>query len=246
MTSEAGKVFPTAAVAEYSRQVERVLGLIFQSQANAIGKAACLVADVVERGGIVYTFGSGHSLSIAIELYYRAGGMACFDVVHDKTFGRAERLSGYAAVLLDSYPISQKDMLIVVSNSGRNPLPVEMALEARKRGLLTVGITSLAHSQAVQPRNPSGLKLYEVCDVVVDNCGVPGDASVEIEASGVRVGPTSTLAGVFIVNCIVASAAEQLNGRGVRPPVLMSMNLDEGDSYNQPYLDFIRERIRGL
>ncbi len=235
------------ATESYYDSVRGLLGTIMQTQMAAMEKAAGLVADTVERDGIVYTFGSGHSVSVAIELYFRAGGLACVDVVHDKTFGRAERLPGYAEVLLDSYPVSSRDLLIVISNSGRNALPVEMALEGRKRGLPVVGVTSVAHSRSVAPRNGAGARLCEVCDVVIDNCAVAGDASVALgEDDSVRVGPTSTIAGVFIANCIAAAAAEELLRRGVRPPVLLSANLDEGDRHNEPYLKFLKERTRGL
>jgi uncharacterized phosphosugar-binding protein len=149
----------------------------------------------VERDRIVYAFGSGHSQSVAIEFYYRAGGLARFDVIQEKTFGRAERLPGYAAVLLDGYPAGAGDLMIVISNSGRNPLPVEMAEEARRRGMPVIGITSLAHSRNVSARKPGGSRLFEICDVVIDNCGLPGDAMVDLDG-GVRVGASSTLAGV--------------------------------------------------
>ena len=119
------------------------------------------------------------------------------DVLYEKTFGRAERLPGYARVLLDSYPITSHDVLLIVSNSGRNALPVEMAIEARERGIATIAITSLEHSRAVGARHASGLRLFEACDVVIDNCGVAGDAALELDGIGepVRVGPTSTRSG---------------------------------------------------
>ncbi len=235
------------AAEEYFARVSELLQRIRRTQAGALEKAACLVADTVERGGIMYAFGSGHSASAAIELYFRAGGLTCCDVIYDKTFGRAERLSGYAEVLLESYPIGPNDLLIVISNSGRNALPVEMALEGRKRGVATVGITSLAHSLSVQPRNAAGLRLCEVCDVVIDNCGLPGDAIVTAgDGDPVRVGPTSTLAGVFILNSIVCAAVDELHCRNIRPPVLISANLDEGDTHNEPYLNQLKGRIRGL
>lgn len=233
------------ATASYYDNVCDVLARVTGTQMPAIEKAAGLVADTAEGGGIVYAFGSGHSMCIAIELYFRAGGLACVDIVHDKTFGRAERLSGYAAALLDGYPVSARDLLIVISNSGRNALPVEMAREGKKRGVAVIGITSLSHSASVEPRNGAGARLCEVCDVVIDNCGVPGDASVTLE-DGSQVGPTSTIAGAFIGNCIVATAAEELLRRNVRPPLFISANLDAAELRNAENLKFLRERIRGL
>lgn len=234
------------AAAEYLQETKLILDRIVETQAEPLRRAAIWVADTIERDGIIYTLGSGHSLLVAAELYFRAGGMSHFDVIHDRTFGRVERLSGYASVLLDSYPVSVNDLVIVVSNSGRNELPVEMALEARKRGITTIAITSMAHSRSVTARTCSGSRLFEVCDLTIDNCGKPGDAVLDVDGNGMKVGPTSTLAGIFIANSIVALAARELLSRGRRPPVFVSSNLDDGDNANQPLLDFLRQRVRGL
>lgn len=231
----------------YYESVQQLLAEIAVSQRSALERAAGLVADTVKRNGLIYTLGSGHSLLIAGELYFRAGGLANFDVIHDKTFGRAERISGYAKVLLDGYPINANDLLILVSNSGRNTLSIEMALEARDRNIKTIAITSLRHSRAVSPRNSIGLRLFEVCDLVIDNCGVPGDTVVEVPGEkSIQVGPTSTLCGIFIANCIVTLAVQRLLEAGIRPPVFVSANLDHGDESNRHLLQFMRERIRGL
>jgi len=235
-------------VARYQKILNETFGRIAQTQAEALATAGRWVADRVQRGNLIYTLGSGHSLLIATELYYRAGGLQNFDVMHDKTFGRAERLPGYAKALLESYPITAADLLIIVSNSGRNELPVEMALEARARGIRTIAITSLAHSMSAAPRTVSGKRLCEVADLVIDNCGVVGDASVELGTAGaaVTVCPTSTAAGIFIANSIVALATQELIDRDFDPPVFASANVDAGDQKNQALLKFLRERIRGL
>jgi uncharacterized phosphosugar-binding protein len=227
--------------------VRGILDEIAESQWAALNVAGQRVADTVEQGNLVYTFGSGHSSLVAAEPYGRAGSLANLDVIVDKTFGRAERLPGYAKILLDAYPITAKDLLIVISNSGRNAVPAEMAIEARNRGIYTIGISALRHSRAVAPRNAHGLRLFEVCDLVIDNCGLPGDASVEIpRMKGLAVGPTSTLGGVFIVNLIICIATEALCDRQKAPPVLVSANLDQGDAWNSALIRFLRERTRGL
>jgi len=232
-------------VARYQKILNETFERIAQTQAEALKTAGRWVADRVQAGNLIYTLGSGHSLLIATELYYRAGGLQNFDVLHDKTFGRAERLPGYAKALLESYPLKAEDLLIIVSNSGRNELPVEMALEAGARGTKTIAITSLAHSLAAAPRTVSGKRLCEVADLVIDNCGVVGDASVEL-GGAVTVCPTSTAAGIFIANSIVALATQELLDRGFDPPVFASANVDAGDAKNQALLRFLRERIRGL
>ena len=237
----------TSVAWRYYQQVQSILCRIVQSQIAALQSAAELVADTIQRDGIIYSYGSGHSSVAGVELYYRAGGLAHFDVIEDRTFGRAERLAGYAEVLLDAYPISSSDLLIIVSNSGRNPVPVEMALGAGRRGIATIGITSLEHSGTVASRAPCGQRLFEVCDVVVDTCVPPGDATVELgPGSAVTVCAASTLAAIFIVNSISGTAASILAERGVQPPVFLSANLDGAEPSNRRLIEFMRRRIRGL
>lgn len=236
------------SVAErYFKKTQEILGRIVETQMPHLNRAATLVANTIQRDGLIYALASGHSSTIAAEFYFRAGGLANFDVIQDKTFGRAERLPGYAKALLEGYPINSNDLLIIISNSGRNELPVEMALEAKRRNITTIGITSLAYSQAVGSRSVSGERLFEICDVVVDNCGVLGDTALGIgPEESIRMCPTSTLAGVFIANCIAAMAAEELLNRKAALPVFVSANLDGGDEHNRKLLDFMRKRVRGL
>ncbi len=234
------------AVEQFHGEVDRVLGAIRATQAEALERGAELIARTVAGGGLVYAFGAGHSQSVALEFYYRAGGLAPCDVIEERTFGRAERLAGYARVLLEPYAVGAGDLVVVASNSGRNPLPVEMATEARARGAAVLGITSLAHSRVVAARPPLTQRLFEVCDVVVDNCSVHGDAVVAVGGGGVRVGSVSTLAGVFIAQTLVCRAAEILAGCGREVPVFCSTNVDEGDDRNRSLLAQVKGRVRGI
>jgi uncharacterized phosphosugar-binding protein len=240
---------PTAATRDiascFSGKIHAILNRIVDTQMEALQAAATLMAKTIEKGGLVYAFGSGHSQSVAIEFYYRAGGLARCDVIHEKTFGRAERLPGYAAVLLDSYPVTSGDLMIVISNSGRNPLPVEMAQAAHERGMAVVGITSLEHTHSVSARQAGGKRLFEVCDVVIDNCSPVGDAMIDLE-EGLRVGAASTLTGVFIAQTLVCLVSQRMLQSGVRPPVFLSMNLDEGDGCNHALMESFHSRVRGL
>jgi uncharacterized phosphosugar-binding protein len=234
-------------VDQYLDKTHCLLSRIADTQIDALNRASSLVADTIERDGIIYSLGSGHSLMIAAELYYRAGGLANFDVIQDRTFGRAERLPGYAETLFDSCPIGERDALIIISNSGRNCLPVEMALGAKQREIPTIGITSLPHSRSVSSRAPQGLRLFEICDIVIDTGTTPGDASIDLgDNSGIQMGPQSTMAGIFIVNCISAGAAAKLWERGVEPMVFVSANGDGAEQRNKSLREFMRNRIRGL
>ena len=231
---------------EYQEKVFTVLEKIKATQGEAIEKAAQVCAETIANDGVVRVLGSGHSLITALEGYYRAGGLAAVDVIYDPGFGRAERLPGYAEILLQKYPISGKDVIVVVSNSGRNALPIEVALEAKKRGIRTIALTSLSHSQAVSSRHPSGKRLFEIADVVIDNCCQAGDAAVDIPGIAGPVGATSSVACTFIINSILVQTDEDLVKMGVDPPVFLSANLDGTDEHNQRLVDRYRSRVVGL
>jgi uncharacterized phosphosugar-binding protein len=211
--------------------------------AEAIDAAAHAVADAIQAGRSYFLFGSGHSALIAHEAFWRAGGLAPAMPIPDPSGGDAERLSGYGAVLLGHYDLQPGDVIVVISNSGINPLPVEIAIECKERGLTVIAITCLAHSQAVPSRHAGGKKLYEVADIVIDTQGVPGDAALELPGVPGRIGPTSTVLGAAIVEAISVQAAALLAERGIVPPVLISSNLPEGDKHNRKLIEQYRGKL---
>lgn len=230
----------------YYEHVSDVLGRIASTQQEPIQQAARAIADHIAGGGILYLLGSGHSIAVAMEAYHRAGGLAPVDVIHDPTFGRAERLEGYAERLLKDYSIQPGGVVVIISNSGRNALPIEVALWCKERGVTTVAITSLAHSKSATSRHGSGKRLFEIADIVIDNCGVPGDAILEIDGLPGKAIPTSGIAGMFIIDSVMAQTIENLAKLGETPPVFISANVDGGDEHNEKLYAKYWDRIRGL
>lgn len=208
----------------------------------AIDTGAALIADALAAGGTLHAFGTGHSHLLAEELYHRAGGLmrmrpVLFDGVtlHGgaELATHLERTPGVAAAILAEHPLAPGDACIIASNSGGNAVITEFARLAREAGARTIGITSLRHATSPSARaTGTGARLHELVDVVIDNLGIPGDAAVEIDGLGGRVGPTSTVAGAAIVNALVAEAVERLVARGITPPVFISSNLAGGDEAN--------------
>src|SRR5208283_623085 len=135
------------AAQDYLQGVKRLIGELTDTQGPGISAAADLLATAIEKGGLVHVFGPGHSHIIAEEAFNRTGGLACINPIVDRTGGRAELVEGYAAAILEGHDLRPGEVLVISSNSGINPLPVEMALLARARGLGVVAITSLAFSQ---------------------------------------------------------------------------------------------------
>lgn len=238
---------------EYTKVVQEVLQRIVETQMEQIERAAKIAADAIAQDGILYTFGTGHSHVIAEDVAYRAGGLAPVDAIlepsltgHSKVWQSEymERVEGMAEVILNYYGISSKDALVVISNSGRNAAPIEMAAGAKARGVPVIAITSLAHSKGTTSRHSSGKKLYELVDVVIDNCCPKGDCLLHLPGLPVPVGAGSGVAGMFIMHTIIVQTIQNLLERGIQPPVFMSGNLDGSDEYNQALLDRYKGRIK--
>ncbi|MCZ9342396.1 sugar isomerase domain-containing protein, partial [Streptomyces sp. TRM76130] len=162
------------------------------------------LADTVERGGRLFAFGAGHSSLAAQDVVYRAGGLALMNLltvpgvvgvdVRPATLGSAlERVDGLAGAVLDSSPLRDGDALVIVSLSGRNALPVEMALGARARGVRVIGVTSVAYATGTRSRHGSGTFLKDHCDVVLDSKVAVGDAELTLDAVPTPFAPASTV-----------------------------------------------------
>lgn len=230
----------TDFVETYLTNVIDLLYTLQRDSRPAIQEAAEAVADCVAQDGIFLLFGSGHSALIAKDAAYRAGGLAPALTIDDMADGDAERLEGLAKYILSRYDLRPNGVIAIISNSGINPVPIEMALIAKDAGLKVVAITSLTHSRAVPSRHSSGKKLYELADIVIDTHSAPGDASIELPGSSYRSGATSTIAGSAIVQSITVAAAALLAERGIEPPIWVSANVNDGDAHNKALLERYR------
>lgn len=224
----------------YFDRLGEILERVRVSNRESIPQAAEVMARAVAAGGVIHAFGSGHSQLLAIDLAGRAGGLAAVNVVYDPAHGQAENLEGYAATLLKDVAFEPADCLVVISNSGRNPSPIEMAMAGAAAGLPVIAVTSLAFSRSVASRHTSGRKLYELAEVVLDLCGEAGDAAVHMSGD-LNVGPTSTAAGSALLQATVAAASARLADLGVEPPLFVSQNVDTGGDRNER----LRLRYRG-
>jgi uncharacterized phosphosugar-binding protein len=155
-----------------------------------------------------------------------------------------ERVPGMAKVIWDYYELTQHDALIVISNSGRNAVPIEMAMLAHENHVPVIGVTSLAHSKGTTSRHPNGKKMYEFCDVVIDNLCPKGDCLLQLDGLTQPVGASSSVATLIILNMIVVQSAQNLLDRGIVPPVSMSGNLDGSYEYSKKLFDRYKGRVK--
>lgn len=218
---------------EYVDKITAHLLALATSQATPITTAAQWFAQAIVDEHLIHAVGTGHSQMVAMELFTRASGLANVNTILDdlvlstsgaRRGGAIERVSGLADILWEKYDIRPADVLLIVSNSGRNALPIELALRAKREGVKTIAITSLAQSRQYPSRHASGQKLYELADLVIDN-GVPsGDGLLHI--GGHLTGPVSSMAGILLVNTIATEAMKLAAAQGVALPVYHSQNVD--------------------
>jgi uncharacterized phosphosugar-binding protein len=238
---------------DYIGRLQAILEDIRTIQMPAIREAGRLVAASLAAGGIVHAFGSGHSHMIAEEAFFRAGGLAPVNPIFDARLQflegaiestHAEREAGAARQILDRENLRPEDIAIVISNSGRNAVPVEMAEEIRSRGVKVIAITNVRQSQNCTPRTASGRRLCEVADLVIDNSTPPGDAVLELPGLPGRIGPSSTVASAAIVNSIMIEAALDMAHQGLPIPLLPSANTSDSDAELAALLKRYSTRIR--
>ncbi len=227
-------------VRSYSEAAIPHLGRIVDANLKGMEEiAARLVADV-KAGKSLFAFGSGHAAIFTMELYHRAGGCSfLIPVFADYLLPTAgppvvrvlERTAAAANMMLARVLPRAGEMIWISSQSGINTAVVDFALEAKRLGLYTVAFTSVAHSSSVPSRHPSGKRLFEVCDAVMDTGGFRGDACLEI-ADDVRAGPLSTLGSVLLGHSILTAVCSRLEMDGVRC-TYTSVNTPEGEARNQ-------------
>lgn len=231
-----------------------MLQQVEETQAEAIQAAGRLLADCLAKDGLIHVFGTGHSHLLAEEIFFRAGGLAAVNPIFDSglmlhesalTSTDLERLEGYAAIVLSRYTFSPHDIIIIVSNSGRNAGPIEAAMEARRREIPVIAVTALTYSKSSASRHSSGKRLFELADVVLDNCGVAGDGAVQVDGLSERICPTSTIMGAALLHAVIYEAVSILLAQDIQPKIIRSANLDSDQDSRDLLLAF-RKRVRHL
>jgi uncharacterized phosphosugar-binding protein len=230
-------------VNQYFSLVTGQLQQVASQSGEAIRQAAEAVANAIQNNGILLLYGSGHSTLIAKDAAYRAGGLAPALLIEDVAEGDAERLEGLAQYIVARYDLRPPNVLAIISNSGINPVPIEMATLAKAAGVTVIALTSLSHSKAVASRHSSGKKLYELADIVIDTHGVPGDAIVQLPGSSLKSGATSTVVSAAILQAITVQAVSLLIERGHEPPVWISANLPDSETHNAQLLAQYQSRL---
>ena len=217
----------------YLDKIAELLARIEREEANALSSASDAVAEVICRDGLVHVFGCGHSHLPALDAFYRAGGLACVSPLLDEDLmlhdgaaksSRMEKMPGIAAEAFRRARVdSSKDILVVISASGKNAAPVEMLRAAKAAGVKTIAISSSAYKA-------HGGVLLDEADIAID-CKVPyGDAVIEV--GDANMGGLSTYASLFILNSVLIEGAKKAMEKGSVPPIYTSGNVEGGTARN--------------
>lgn len=234
---------------------ERLARLTADAESGALDAAIALMVAALDAGGVIHAFGTGHSEAFAMEISGRAGGLiptnkfALRDLVMhgdrevDVLTSALEREPWLVDELMATVPVGDGDVFMIASNSGVNGSIVGAALWAKERGHRVIAVTSMQHTMRVDPKHPSGKRLADVADVVIDNLAPYGDTTLEV-TGGIGAGAISSITAAFIAQLLTLGVARTIAERGDTPPMYISANIPGGDEHNSVLEDRYRGRIR--
>jgi len=244
----------------YLSRIGKIIAIIEETQKEKIEQAAEAFARSLQAGGRVYLFGSGHSVIPVLDIFPRYGSFVGFYPIYDPRLmwfnvvgpGGArellwlERQEGYTRIVLQSYQLEPTDSILVFSHGGLNAAPIEMAIEAKKKGLTVVSVCSLQNHRQAIATHSSSKKLADVSDIAIDNCVPPEDALVNVEGTQEKFAAGSTVAAVSIAMALVAETGMRLAKSGAKPPTFVSPNVglpaDNNEKVFREYERFIQGR----
>ncbi|WP_256328752.1 sugar isomerase domain-containing protein [Nocardioides sp. YR527] len=246
--------------ATFDEQVRtRLSELQSVAQSGGLDKAVEAMVGSIRNGGVLQAFGTGHSQAFAMEIAGRAGGLipthaiALRDTVlkgdrpaSDLEGGLLERDTNIANELWDLHEFHPEDVFLIASNSGVNGSIVGIALRAKEEGHTVIAVTSLEHTNAVTPKHPSGKRLAEIADVVIDNLAPFGDATVPVGDGGVLAGAVSSITAAYIAQLLTLATAARIQEAGETPPLYLSANIPGGDEHNDALKARYGERIGSM
>lgn len=237
---------------DYFTNITDLLAKVETEEKEALNQTAEKVSSTIQKDGIVHLFGCGHSHILTEEVYYRAGGLVpIHPILHEPLMlhegavrsSSLERKNDYAQKFMNDQDIREGDLIFVISTSGRNPVPVDVAHIAKEKGAYVIGITSIEYSSSQPSRHTSGEHLYDAVDLVINNHSPIGDALLSHPKVDVNFAPSSTVVGATILNAILAEAINLMANAGYEPPVFLSGNIEGADEHNNKLVEKYKARV---
>ncbi|NLO83347.1 MAG: sugar isomerase domain-containing protein [Clostridiales bacterium] len=228
---------------QYFEKVQELMETVMKTQREKITNASSLIYDALKNGGAVHVYDTGHIINS--ELIHRAGGLALlkplrfvFNVDNpvrqrDNIDKPKPKQEGFAKYVLTRSNVAAGDVLIIGSVSGKSAVVIDLALSAKEMGVKVIVLTSVTYSSSIKSEHSSGKRLFEVGDIVIDNCAPVGDAMLSVEGLDVNICPASGLSAAFIMWALTADLIEKMLKDGIVPSVYKSVNLPDGPEYNK-------------
>ncbi|WP_044338080.1 SIS domain-containing protein [Rossellomorea aquimaris] len=239
-------------ISTYFEKIQEKLHIVQSNEADKMTVLAGKISSAIQQDGIIHLFGCGHSHILSEEVFYRAGGLVPINpilieplMLHEGAVrsSQLERAEGYAVDFMNAQDIQSHDVVIVLSTSGKNPVPIDVALLAKEKGAFVVSISAFDYVEKETSRHPSGKFLSEVVDLAINNHSVVGDAVLADERVAVPFSPSSTVIGSAILNGVMAGAIQNMLEEGFEPPIFISGNVDGADDHNVGLIEKYRKRI---
>lgn len=237
----------------YFKKITELLVDVESKEADVLKQAAEKVSNAIQDGGIIHLFGCGHSHILTEEVYYRAGGLVPIQpILHEPLMlhegavrsSSLERKNDYAHTFMEDRDIRPGDVIFVISTSGRNPVPVDVAEIAKQKGAYVIGITSIKYSSSQPSRHTSDKHLYDAVDLVINNHAPVGDALMSHDNVDMKFSPSSTVIGATILNAIFAESIKLMADAGFEPPILLSGNIEGSDGHNDQLIKKYEGRVK--
>ena len=242
-----------SVIQQYYNRISEIMAEVFDKEADTMEQAAQALASANEEGRSIFGFGCNHAGLITLELFYRTGGMVTVTPIRAPGMmlelspptmtSEMERIPDYGRIILNNEPCKAGDVLIIHSVSGRNAVTIDMAACALEKGMTVIVVTNMNTATSVTSRHPSGKMLHDFASILIDNHGDRGDAAVQLPGFEQKLASSSTVVGAAILNAVTARASEILWGKGIKPPVFMSGNIDGGDAYNKAVIAEHKDNI---
>jgi len=242
-----------SVINQYYNRINEIMTEVFDKEADNMEKASQILADANEQGNSIFGFGCNHAGLITLELFYRTGGMVTINPIRAPGMmleispptmtSEMERIPGYGKIILNNVPCKKDDVIIIHSVSGRNAVTIDMAECAKEKGMTVIVVTNMNTATSVTSRHPSGKMLHDFADILIDNHGDHGDATIKLDGFDQKLASSSTVIGAAILNAVTARASEILWEKGIKPPVFMSGNIDGGDAYNKAVIAEHKDNI---
>jgi len=246
--------------ADYLARAYGHMQRILEEETPAIEKVADVLAEQIAKDRLVHVFGpGGHSNLASQEIFFRAGGLMHISAILDEgtllsngalRSMAIERTPGYGKVVISDRELGGDDVLILVNAYGINAALIDAALEAKRRGVFLIGVSSREHADNSSPdhpaRHPTKKNLHDIVDIAIDTKVPVGDAVVNLPGMTEAVAAISTFANAFTLNTLVIHTISRLLERGIEPPVWRSGNAPGGDEANGKFIGKFRHRVKAL